>query len=798
MIPAAVRKVLADLGGNKIRSALAIMTIAVGIFAVGFIAYIGHISMTDMDADFMGANAHSAILYTSSFTEDLLPTLRRVPGVAEVEGRSSLDARVVVNPDRMQSIQVEAIPPVDELLIDKLSPVDPPSMPALQNRQILLADSARSVIPVKTGDRITLELTGGQRRDLTVIGFVHDVYAIPPTFGGSAIGYVNPATVEWLGGSREFNQVYLTVSEKRTDNVHVTAVARAVADKVEEGGRVVGFTFIYNPGRHFAKDIFTAVTAILSILGVLSVFLSTFLVINIINALLSQHIRFIGVMKACGGRRGQIVAMYLSLVLCFGILAFLLTSWSAALAGYQVSSFLGNMLNFTVRPFRVSTLALVFQAAIALFVPLLAALPTILNGTRITVREAIGGYGLAQGSFHQGRITILLEKLAFLSRPTLISLRNTFRRKTRLVLTLFTLTLGGAIFIAVCNLAAAFDTSLTDAQKYFMANVTVNFGQFYRFNRISALVENVPGVSSVEGWDLQSGELLAPGGQSSLNITIFAPPNDSTLIDPVITSGRWLLPGDENAIVIGNHVTRQFPDLKVGDDLVIKTNDIEHTWRIVGIYRLVGNSNPPVVYVNRGYISGLLHRTGQVSSIRIITAQKDAATETRIAKSLETIFKENGIQVSDIRQGNIWRKQQGSTINILIIFLLVMSTLIALVGGLGLMGTMSMNVLERSREIGVLRAVGASNGAILRLVLVEVLLIGFISWVLGLVFSIPVTYLLDTQVGRAIMTMPLDFQIGPAGLVYWLGIVLVISILAAALPAANAIRLTVREVLAYE
>jgi putative ABC transport system permease protein len=111
---------------------------------------------------------------------------------------------------------------------------------------------------------------------------------------------------------------------------------------------------------------------------------------------------------------------------------------------------------------------------------------------------------------------------------------------------------------------------------------------------------------------------------------------------------------------------------------------------------------------------------------------------------------------------------------------------------------MSMNVLERSREIGVLRAVGASNAAVLRLVIVEGMIIGLISWILAFLLSIPITLVLNAGVGAAILTTPLDFTFGLNGLVLWLGVVTVIAALASALPALNAMRLTVREVLAYE
>jgi putative ABC transport system permease protein len=130
--------------------------------------------------------------------------------------------------------------------------------------------------------------------------------------------------------------------------------------------------------------------------------------------------------------------------------------------------------------------------------------------------------------------------------------------------------------------------------------------------------------------------------------------------------------------------------------------------------------------------------------------------------------------------------------------LLVMAVLLAVVGGLGLMGTMSINVLERTREIGVMRAIGASSGAILRIVMVEGVLIGVVSWLLGVVIALPFSKLLDEAVGQAFLKASPSYVFSTSGALLWLGIVIVLAAVSSALPAWNASRITVRDVLAYE
>jgi putative ABC transport system permease protein len=114
------------------------------------------------------------------------------------------------------------------------------------------------------------------------------------------------------------------------------------------------------------------------------------------------------------------------------------------------------------------------------------------------------------------------------------------------------------------------------------------------------------------------------------------------------------------------------------------------------------------------------------------------------------------------------------------------------------MGTMSINVLERTREIGVMRAIGASNGAILRIVMVEGVFIGVVSWVIGALIALPLSRLLAEAVGQVFLKSSPSYVFSSMGALLWLGTVIVLAAVSSMLPAWNASRVTVRDVLAYE
>jgi putative ABC transport system permease protein len=358
--------------------------------------------------------------------------------------------------------------------------------------------------------------------------------------------------------------------------------------------------------------------------------------------------------------------------------------------------------------------------------------------------------------------------------------------------------LGGAVFIGVYNMWASFDKTIEDIQGYFLADINMSFQRGYRFEEVASLAESVPGVSSVEGWFEFPGTLKMDDESSGTQILFVAPPSTSTLIDPIITSGRWLTTGDENAIVIGNHLLQIFPELKVGDWLTIEIMGKETKWHIVGTYTITGNVSPPLLYVNYEYLSQVLGLPGQVYSLRVLTEAHDAPSQKRVNDQVLALFEQRGIQVGSTTLGADFIDGQKATTDILVYFMMAMAVLITIVGGLGLMGTMSINVIERTREIGVMRAVGASNMDIQGIVIVEGLVIGLISWAISILLSFPITNVLTFGVGMAILTAPMPPVYDFNGIIAWLIFTVVLATLASGLPARRASKLTVRDTLAYE
>ena len=796
MISPRWRKILSDLWSNKSRTLLVALSIAVGVFAVGAVSTTYFVMREDVQKDFLSANPHDSMIYATPFDDDLLAAVRHIPGVAQAEGRSTAYAMITLPSGQKVSISFDGIRSLEDVKIDQLRLLS--GSPSLGDHEVYIDRASFSALGVKEGETITVELRDGKLRELRVIGVVHDVYANP--FGASmtVAGYVNMDTLIWLYGQQKYDRMLFTTTGGPHTEAYSREVSNLVSERIRKSGGEVYVTVIFKPGEHPGQATVDSSMALLGGMGVLALFLSTFLVINTISALLNQQVRQIGVMKAIGASTSQVLIMYLVLVILFGVLAEIIAIPLAGWVGYTSSGyFASELLNSMLAGFRIPTPSLVLMIIVGMAVPLFAGLVPVIGGVRKTVREAISDYGLSTlGS--RSLFDQVLESVRGLPRPLLISLRNTFRRKGRLALTLSTLMLGGAIFIAVFNLQAAMMIEIDKTFGYILSDVNVNFSHGYRMDRVQDVVGDLPGLVSIESWGGATGQVMREDGKTGDEIQIIAPPAGSQLIKATITSGRWLAKEDDNAIVVGNHFMKMRPDVKVGDVLTIRIGKDDHPFTVVGIYQMAGNVIPPLLYTNDEYLAKIQGGPRMIYYGRVLTEDHSPAGQKKMADMLKARLEAAGISIGGVQTGTEIVQQSSFSINILIYVLLVMAVLIAIVGGLGLMGTMGMNVMERTREIGVMRSLGAVDLSIMQLVVVEGMIIGVVSWVLGALFSIPITYGLNYILGVALLNVPMDYAFSPSGLIIWVLIVIFLSALASILPARNAVRLTVRDILAYE
>ena len=581
-----------------------------------------------------------------------------------------------------------------------------------------------------------------------------------------------------------------------------------VEDQLESSGRTVLSREIIT--RSKADRLIDTVVLILTGFGVIILLLSGFLVVNAMSALITQQIPQIGVMKLIGARRRQIIALYMATVLVYGLLAVAVALPLAGLTSrFLMRDLVAPLLNVMPESYAVPLPLTVTQIAVGLLLPVLAGLAPVLRGTRITTQQALSDVGVGSGNYGRGLIERLLgklQKVLAIKRPVLLAIRNTLRHKGRLVQTLVVLIFATALFVSVISVRASVDATIDSFMRFHQYDVSVEMGRPDLVARLEQAAREVPGVVALEVWSTGRATRVRADDSKSDTFKIVAVPPETTFMSPEMIAGAWL-PIDQgasaasaapshNGVVVNSDLADDEPDIRVGADVVLDINGREATWRVIGI--IPTDSRGSAVYVSRDDYAYAARTPGAGTLVQVRSDRHDAAAQDELATRLYQHFDDLDMSPSGTETTQVIQAENKLLFTIVVAFLVLMALLLAAVGGLGLATTMSINMMERVREVGVLRAIGASNASVRQIVLAEGVAMAVISWGIGMALSLFIAPALSSALGLALIKIPLTYHYSLTGAVVWFFILLAIAVAASLGPARNAVRLTVREVLAYE
>jgi putative ABC transport system permease protein len=771
------------------------LAIAVGVYSVGVVLNVGELVVREYRSDQIGARFASAIVRTVAFDDGLAERVAQVPGVAAAEGRQTVQTRFYGEEGIPRDLVLVAIPDFDSMEVDAVKRLEGKWPP--EKREIILERLSLDYLGVQTGETLLLELDNGSEKVLTVVGIAHDAQELSPSITNRASGYVTPETMESLGFSQTYTELRLRVAEDRRNAAHINAVVDEVEELLNDTGRLVYSRRVITESR--ADPFIDTIVLILSSIGLMILLLSGFLVINAISALITQQIPQIGVMKLIGARRWQIMSLYMVTVLAYGLLAVGMgLPLAVVTARLLMDGLVQGLLNVLPDSYRLPLWLIAAQIAVGLLLPLLAGLMPVIKGTRITTQKALNDVGMAAGADGRGweeRGLAIVQNVIALRRPVLLSIRNTMRHKTRLAQTLIVLIIGTALFISVLSVRASVDATVDAFMSFHQYDVSVELERPYRLARLEVVAGQVPGVVDLEGWSLSGAIRMRPDGTESDGMRVYGVPRDTVLMEPQITSGRWLGDG-RNEIIVNSDVLDKEAGVRVGEPIVLELEGREDTWHVVGV--VPTESRGPAIYMKAEDLGYVTRTPGQATHLQIVAARHDAASQAEMEKRLLEHLEAQGVEVRGTETAQMMREENELLFTIVVAFLILMALLLAAVGGLGLTTTMSINIMERVREIGVLRAIGASNVSVRKIVLLEGIMIGLLSWLLGLLLSWPISSFMSEQLGLALIKIPLSFEYSASAAIVWFFALQVVALAASLGPARKAVRLTIREVLAYE
>ncbi|HUH98139.1 MAG TPA: ABC transporter permease [Anaerolineales bacterium] len=774
-------KILRDLWVNKSRSVLIVLAIAVGVAAFGLMIS-GRIMLeSNLSQAYSASHPAQSVLVVQSFDDALLSDVRGLSYVQNADARLVTQARLEVGTGPALSLELTAVPDFHAMNLNRFTPFN--QAPAADS--ILLERSLNNI--AATGNAVRVQLLDGSEHTLKVSGFVNDLSQLPSDISLTAYGYITTDTAKTLGLPSGYDQLYVTFknASARTD---IEQNLTKLINDIQRQGYAVYSAPVPAPNKYALGDNMNSVLFILGALGGLTLLLSAFLVTSVMSAVITQQIPQIGILKSLGARIHQAITLYLFEVLIFGICALILAVPMGLIGSYFLATGVASGMNFDVTQFSLPPLTLLLQAASALLVPLMASLFPILTGSRITIREAINSNSMNAGA---GGAT----RLGGFSQLMNLSFRNTFRRKGRLALTFAALVLAGSMFIAVIGIRQSMRDAVKQIQGDTNYNINLDFVQPYPAADIQNQALSVSGVKSLETWSIADGRVFFNQDWLSGSVIIYGVPSDTQMAKPGVNTGRWLNASDKYAIFVNADFLDLAPGFHTGSPVKLRIAGQEHDWTIVGTG---ARGFVPQAFVHLDDLSAQTGLVNLANRLVVITNTSTPDFEAAVQSDLLKRYSADKMTVAASETTTQLKQTTAQQMDTLIILLMSMVILIAVVGGLGLAITMGLNVLERTREIGILRSLGAQTGVVRRVVILEGLVIALISWALAIPVSIPLAVYLGNALGVSLLDRPLDYVFSWQAVGIWLALIVMIAVVASLIPAQNAARLTIRDTLVYE
>ena len=792
MVSSLQRKSITDLSRRRSRTFFAAATLALAVAGIGLFATPALMNRA-MSAEVTADRLPDLTISMRPLVLDRaqLATLAAVPNVRAVEPRSFFGGRVYVGARRAFA-QVLGIPGFTSQRVNVVhvaSGATPGTGAVLTDVQ----NARQGLLPVQAGQAVQIIGADGVVRSLQVSGEGRNLDGGQTvTADGVIVLYATPATVASLSRTPGYNQLFFTLADTRPDAVNATiaAIRRMLAT-------VPGFTGFSDlpqvraAGDWPGKSSFQNASKFLYVITLLALLSALVLISNTMTTLVSEQTSEIGIMKAIGGRRRQIAAVYLKTALLLGGLATAAGIVLGAVLAYVLTSYLGSTSFAVSVGFGIDWPIVLASALVGLLAPPLAALPAIRRAVRIPVRDALEATGSAVGG--QDATDRLLRRVHFLPRPAQIGLRNVGRRRRRSLATSLVIALAVGTLLAILGLATAISNTSRGSWADHGEDVKIDaMGSHMLDARAAALIRATLGVAAVEPMFVTD---ITLAGKDAKIWGV----QQATMFHYRLAAGRWYTPAEEQArahVAVVESDIAQATGTRLGDTITVQTASGPASFRVIGI-STNQQENGTALFAPLTTLHAVL--TGMPADanngIWVKTTSHDHAfidrTTTRIEDTLTTRGYDVSSEIVYVKLADEIASYRTQTTALAVVGLLVVA-----IGMAGLANALTMSVLERTREIGILRSIGARARDIRRIFAAETLTLATAGWLIG----IPLGYLLDwflVWLVKTVVKVDITLAFPPWNLALTLAGAILLALLITLMPIRRAAHLRPGDALRY-
>lgn len=770
------RKVLRDLLNRPLRSALTILGIIVGVAGLVAIVATGQNLVRAQAAAFAAGSRADLTVFTWNADRGLARAVEALPNVASAELRSTLATKWQVGRD-WQDVYLIGVNDFAAIGVNRIEAAEG-AFPS--GDEVMPETAVRDLARVAVGQPILVRDRQGQSHEVTLSGFAYSPAALSPALTHLAVAYAPAERVRRWNGATGDNALVVRFDDFAAREETITAIQQLLRQR----GLPIMQQQVRDPDNFIGKRELDALVRVLGLFSALGLLLSGFLAANTLSAIAAEGTREIGVMKAVGATPRQVLLVYLSGALTYGVIGALIGLPLGAVVGAWLYQRAASLTSIGPE-YIVSPQAIALGLLVGLGVTLVAGLPAALSAARVTVREAMSAEGVA-ARFGEQPLERALTRLRGLPRTTLIAVRNLGRRQGRNLVTLVMIALAVASFLAARTTSASVDTAIAAIFRAYSADAWLSLGQPVA-PAFAGQLRATPGVIAVEPWSLTNGFVR------QRRVRVWGVPAATRLYIPNLVEGRWLRPGAPDEAVVSADVAHE-RGIQVGDTIDLTIGERERPLTVVGILVdnaiFLGSSIAGKVFAPIETVDRLRDRSVADFFALSVADPRPEAVDATLADlegrsrafrpATEAAHADRAAAANPARllSGALW----------------AMAVLVGLIGALGVLNTLTLNVIERRREIGVMRVIGARDRQVASVFVTEGVVLGLLGWLLGVALGYLVGWGFVGALGRALFPMAYVFPwpAVAASLLFTLLIAgaasLAPALVAARLPAATALR----------
>ena len=795
-------KILRDVRQTRGRLLMIVLALAVSIAAVVTMQSAYGVLAREVPRNYNSTNPASAQLEIEGGIDgDLLAQIARRPNIAAAELAGVTTARVEVAPGKWLAMRIFVVPDFATLRINTLA-FEGGTWPPLPGT-LLIERSALALSGATVGQALTVQFRQSGQHRVVLGGVVHDPALAPAWQEQVLYGYATPQTLAQFGEHVPLNLLKIVVASRANDTDAIEQTARALSPWLAARQVTVHEVRIPPPMQHPHQSQMNTVMLMLLVFSLLVLLLGGVLTAAIIGGLLSGQVRQIAIMKSLGARPLQLAGLYVGLVGALAGVALMIALPVGVVTGRALIAAVANLLNLQIESMALPWTLYAGTIALGFSVPMLAALAPIVIATRMTVQVAMQDQHVSRASGAAAWSRRSIKAMALRDPACTLALRNVLRRRTRFILTMLLLSGAGAMFLTSMNLRAAWEHTVARAAADRKFDVELRLQEAVPADRVMPLINAMPGVTRAEDWSIAPAALAGAGGLEISHrypdgghggFSLRAAPPDTNLVARFMTAGRWLEPDDAGAAVINSQaLSGVFAGAWVGGTVTLKIEQQVRTYKLVGIVRDI--MAPAMVYVTPADFALAAGTQGRINAVRV--ALSDKVQPANVTAALAAALSGAGASVKATLTEKSFAAAQGAHIYILVWALGFIAAMMAVVGLLGLASSLGTSVIERTREFGVMRALGASSGTVVRSVLYEGVLTGFASSLVAVMAATLPSAVVAAMLA-SISNQELSLQLSPAAALLWLAGVLIAALAVSYFPATRASGLTIKETLDWE